>query len=352
MLSILTTAVTGMSLFMRTTWLAELPEAQWRSWFELIRRGRHEGPDSPFYVHELALQNVACCESHPYPGYDALGCLGPKCSALGLAPNSLLVSELDRLAEFFPLFDRVWVGSTTRQGWNAGNRTANREYAALQAEVLGAFMARYNASDGVRWGWYITEEGSLPGIGLDPAAAAGWRDFIGVTQLALDGVAPGLPFLWSPSNGNVRPNATQRVAQEAGLRGLFCDLPRPLEVHFQDYLGQSVTFDFPYRYDYSAAFTCEADTVPTVAMLKRVQEHCPASLLAAKVNAELFAERLSPDGRRGEDNGANIVTADPREVHDRLACYRKHRLDVGASWAINHWFALSTFANATVYPVY
>ena len=46
---------------------------------------------------------------------------------------------------------------------------------------------------------------------------------------------------------------------------------------------QSVTFDFPYRYDYSAAFTCEADTVPTIAMLKRVQEHCPASLLAAKV---------------------------------------------------------------------
>jgi hypothetical protein len=105
-LAILPTPVCTLSLFLRTTWLSELPETTWRPWFELIKRGRAEGPTSPYYVSELALQNTACCESHAAGGYHALGCLGPKCSALGLAPNSLLVDDLDRLAEYFPMFDR------------------------------------------------------------------------------------------------------------------------------------------------------------------------------------------------------------------------------------------------------
>ena len=50
---------------------------------------------SRYYVEELALQNTACCESHPTKSYKALGCLGPKCSDLGLPPNTLLTKELD-----------------------------------------------------------------------------------------------------------------------------------------------------------------------------------------------------------------------------------------------------------------
>ena len=34
-------------------------------WFELVAKGRAEGPTSPYFVEELALQNTACCESHP-----------------------------------------------------------------------------------------------------------------------------------------------------------------------------------------------------------------------------------------------------------------------------------------------
>ena len=69
----------ALSLFMRTTWLAEVPEPVWRSWFELIARGRREGPASPFYVAELGLQNTACCENGPV----SRGCVGAKFSALG-----------------------------------------------------------------------------------------------------------------------------------------------------------------------------------------------------------------------------------------------------------------------------
>jgi hypothetical protein len=207
----------AISLFMRTTWLAELPEAEWRAWFELVKRGRQEGKTSPYYVEEvsacttlqqpvtlpslpsacaahptsaeqtiaprgsrtatacicqtvetqfwfvedmatrpliahahsgsiachaaqtlcrvslhacmhatllsqLALQNTACCESHPDKnGYKALGCLGPKCSDLGLEPYTLLTAQLDQMSEYFPLFDRVWVGTTTSQEWDREN---------------------------------------------------------------------------------------------------------------------------------------------------------------------------------------------------------------------------------------
>ena len=79
----------ALSLFMRTTWLAEVPEPVWRSWFELIARGRREGPASPFYVAELGLQNTACCENGP----DSRGCLGAKCSDLGLQPKDEVVID-------------------------------------------------------------------------------------------------------------------------------------------------------------------------------------------------------------------------------------------------------------------
>jgi hypothetical protein len=66
---------------------------------------------------------------------------------------------------------------------------------------------------------------------------------------------------------------------------------------------------------------------------------------------EMFAERLN-NGHKGEDAGANIVNADPAEVYRRMACYKQHELPIGASWAINHWHDLMTFANSTVYHPY
>lgn len=88
-------------------------------------------------------------------------------------------------------------------------------------------------------------------------------------------------------------------------------------------------------------------------MLQKVQAYCPDKLREVKVNAELFAERLATGTHsRGEDNGANIINADPHEVASRLACYARHNLEVGCSWAMNHWYSLWTYANATVYAPY
>jgi hypothetical protein len=376
----------SLSLFMRTTWLAEVPEATWRSWFELVKRGRADGPSSPFYVEELGLQNTACCESHARPGYKALGCLGPKCSELGLAPYSLLTKELDLMSEYFHLFKTVYIGTTVQDGFSVRNLSSISSYAALQASIGRQFLARYGDLKGVNYAWYHTEEGSLcvpllsvvgpahasacaaaslccsdtgaagsPArrtyIASDPQLVSGWKALLPASMNALYAVKP-MPFLWSPSNGQHTPNATERATEEAALEDILCSLPHPLALHFQDWLGQSVTFEFPFHYNYTNAFTCEKDTVPTFAMFTRIQQACPQQLREVKVNAELFAERLSPDGKRGEDNGANIINADPHEVYDRLQCYQRHSLPVGCSWAMPHWFSLMTYANATVYHPY
>lgn len=103
-----------------------------------------------------------------------------------------------------------------------------------------------------------------------------------------------MPFLWSPSNGDITPNSTQREQQETTLRGLFCNLSYPLSVHFQDWLGQSVSFEFPFHYNYTAAFTCEKDTKPTYEMLQRIVATCPAKLTEAKVSKVSSGLELPP----------------------------------------------------------
>jgi len=351
----------ALSLFVRTTWLSnvtgDVEPRDWRAWFDLVARGRAEGPSSPYYVEELALQNTACCESHAVGSYKALGCLGPKCSDLGLAPDTLLTEELDQMSAYFHLFDRVYVGTTTWQDWDGANATSTKLYAQRQADIGRRFMDRYgHLAEGpgaeAEFAWYLTDEGNLVTMGTDEATAAKYGAFVGESMEALTAVRP-LPFLWSPYNGHGTVNASTRALQKEGLEKMLCKLPHPLAMHFQDCLGQSVSFDFPFSYNYSAALTCEGDTVPTYQLLRDVQAACPHVLREVKVNAELFAERLAPGtGSRGEDNGANIVNADPREVASRLACYEQHGVPVGACWALNHWHSLWSFANSTVYSPY
>ena len=260
--------------------------------------------------------------------------------------------ELDLMSEYFALFDTVYVGTTVSQDFKSEDTNTTAPLVAIQRKVGAAFMARYGDLPGVNYGWYITQEGSLTTVGMKPAYTTGMHYFIAETMKALSSVRSGLKFLWSPSNGGFTPTPAQRAVEEAGLTTLLCDLPHPLALHFQDWLGQSVTFEFPYYYNYSNAFTCEKDTVPTMEMLRRVSASCPTSLREVKVNAEMFVERHTATGMAGEDNGAYIVNADPRELASRLACYKQHNLEVGASWAINHWHSLLSYANTTVYTHY
>ena len=76
-----------------------------------------------------------------------------------------------------------------------------------------------------------------------------------------------------------------------------------------------------FSYDYSDAFTCAGDSVPYLRLLQRVAAKCPR-LREVKVNMEMFAERLN-GGLRGENNGANIVNANPSEIADRMRCYKQ-----------------------------
>ena len=250
----------GLSLFVRTSWLSELNASQWRPWFELIKQGRAEGPASPYYVEELALQDIACCESPP----GIRGCIGPKCSDMGLPPNTLLRPELEAIREYFPMFDKVHIGSTLAWALDWDNHTQVADYAQLQARLGQEFLSEFGSTPGVTWGWYITNEGSLQEAGLLPDHTARYAVFLRETMAALSAVR-GLPFLWSPTAGWVTVPPSQRAAQRAGIQKLFCNssLGHPLSVHFQDYVGQTVGFTFPFHYNYTGAFSCTRDTAPT-----------------------------------------------------------------------------------------
>lgn len=194
----------------------------------------------------------------------------------------------------------------------------------------------------------------MDGIGLSATLSAQMADYLRECIQALYAVRPGLPLLWSPAFGTPYSshNASQLQAMEDNLVSLFCALPQPIRLHPQDCLGQTVSFEFPFFFNYTNAFTCEGNSVPYYALLERVRARCPHGISEVKMNMEMFVERLSPSGQRGEDSGANIVNANPYEIAQRMQCYQKHSLPIGVSWAMPHWHDLFTFANSTVYAPY
>ena len=164
----------------------------------------------------------------------------------------------------------------------------------------------------------------------------------------LHAVAP-LPILWSPGfcrKFNTLP--ANGTVLEGQLEQLFCsaNMTVPVAVHFQDLCGQTSNFDFPFYYDYENAMTSE-DGLAYYQMLKRVQAKCPDKLTEVKINMELFIEHRNFAGQAGENNGAFILDADPREVGDRKTAYMAEA-ELGLCWALPHWHSLNTYANNTM----
>ena len=160
-----------------------------------------------------------------------------------------------------------------------------------KAKVLTEFHTLYGDALGDKLGWYQTVEGSLNQISGDPASATQWLDFHQQAMSAFHKIKPA-EQLWSP-NWQVKHseyNASGLAVMEANFEKIFCGLDLPLALHFQDFLGQSVSFEFPFYYNYSGAFTCEDDSVPYYKLLKRVAAKCP-KLREVKVNMEMFVER-------------------------------------------------------------
>eukprot|EP01052_Picozoa_sp_SAG31_P009520 SAG31_NODE_501_length_14835_cov_11.191979_7_plen_182_part_00 len=71
LLAALASPTAALSLFFRTSWAHEVPTEVLESWFQLIAKGKAEGPTSPYYVDFLAIQSIACSQQSP---------LGPPCN--------------------------------------------------------------------------------------------------------------------------------------------------------------------------------------------------------------------------------------------------------------------------------
>lgn len=208
------------------------------SWFELIARGRAEGPSSPYYVDILGIQSVACSQAMP---------LGPPCNATAptgshqargnesMAYAEIFHRDVAKLAKHFHLFDKVYVGSLWPDELDLGNATRRSAAIATQARVLSEFHASYGDALGEKLGWYQTVEGSLNEISGDAASASDWLAFHREAMAAFHKIKPAQQ-LWSP-NWEIKRgeyNASGLAAMEAHFETIFCGLDLPLALHFQD----------------------------------------------------------------------------------------------------------------------
>lgn len=317
-----------MGVFMKSTWASEVPQEQLDAWFGLVAQGRAEGPSSPYYVSDLGIQQVASGgEGHAFP---------PDAPA-----GQLYTSELEKLSKYFHLFDRVYIG-TAVTSYSRNCRGQNcTDYAALETEIAKKFLGLYPLAKYPNLAWYITEEGCLE----DPNDL---QELLYTSVPAMLSVAP-LPLLWSPGFCTKFENLPQNgTVLEEKLVELFCspNLTSPIALHFQDLNGQTSRFQFPFYYNYTNALTYE-DGIQYYQMLQRVRSRCPQNITEAKVNMEMFIEYVNAGGSAGEDNGAFILDADPREVGDRKHMYETYA-EIGLSWALPHWYNLNTYANRTM----
>lgn len=181
------------------------------------------------------------------------------------------------------------------------NATHRTSAVAEQAKVLTEFHVLYGDTLGDKLGWYQTVEGSLNQISGSAASAGQWLTFHNEAMSAFHKIKPA-EQLWSP-NWQVKHgeySASGLAAMEANFETIFCGLDLPLALHFQDFLGQSVSFEFPFFFNYSAAFTCEGDSVPYYKLLKRVAAKCP-KLREVKVNMVITQAIPTPCSRKTAD---------------------------------------------------
>eukprot|EP01147_Barroeca_monosierra_P002957 gene2957-5758_t len=327
--------VAALSIMFRPAWADEVENATLSRWFEFVQAGRKLGPYSPYFLHDLVLQNVACNQVNP---------LGPPCNAsaptnskqakgnYSMQYGSLFLDALEKLQPHLSIFDTVYIGSMWLDGWNSSNFTSNTVAANQQADVAAKYLQHFDRQN---LAWYITMEGPLDAITFDHQRVEGMVDFLNKSINALKRVRD-LPILWSPYwQASYDSYNVSSIAQiKSGMVRLFCGISHDISVHFQDCL----------------AWTCDGHTVPFYELLVDVTKECP-NLREVKVNMEMFAEHRN-NGKRGENNGALIVTADSHEIAERMLCYEKNNVEIGACWALPHWFSLFSQANETVFHPY
>ena len=83
-----------------------------------------------------------------------------------LTYGTIWEDDLTQLVPYFPLFDRVYVGTMWLDNWNSENATSNTQGAAQQALIASKFLQLYPNIPNL--GWYITLEGSLNSFGANP----------------------------------------------------------------------------------------------------------------------------------------------------------------------------------------
>ena len=281
---------------------------------------------SPFRVTSLVLQSVADVSAPDDLYHTAIS------NAIGGARRGTL-----------PLF----VGSVIPRGSDvycsqiALNATWVADAVAASAAAARAFIDEYGSA--AIAGWYVTQEAFLNHLGegchatayarhLDAAAvASGYARFLGQWTRSLDALAPGLPFIWSPSapespRRGLNTSADYARTLAESLRTVSAAAPLLTNITIQDSVGKASNVSLAQR---TIRYGVGCDDAVWHANITR-------SALSARVDVSINMESFLRAGQRP----LHIVDlpADPRETELREACYARQGMRLGPSWEAGYWY--------------
>jgi hypothetical protein len=271
-----------------------------KGWLEDVRRDHHDSA-KPAYVNTIVLQDIA----------DGAG--------------ALYTRYLDVLAPYLPggatpIFTRAYVGTVDLAWKGNGSKyiqgiessTFRAENVKISLAAAKAFYARYPR---VAVNWYVTYEANLAGF-WDANLAGAYRTYLVQIMNALSSVRANRAFLWSPAFWTMYADEPTWAAPglKANLSKLFSNLPTPLTLSVQDFVGQSGGASTPQS---AAAW---------VAYLKR---NWSSHLAKVQINVEQFTQSAS----------GSIAAGSAAELPRRESYYRSQGIELGAAWEIRYWHA-------------
>lgn len=273
--------------------------------------------------------------------------------------GSLYVRQLRLVEEYFSCVDTVYFG-TAHKNWHGqgsqyvegiGDDAFRQANIGLSNRVADQLATRYRS---LPFAWYVNYEANLNFLTVDEKDFRGSRGdlLISAYQDFLSRVSGHMrslrqaDVLWSPTFWS-RGGALSEVQMnrlQAAISRLLTGAGDLTEIHFQDFVGQSsyVTCEDLAKCDAVVHRTLRChDVIEYFRLLNGAKSGTNVRNIA--VNLEMFTTKKD---RRGKVIG--LIPEFAGDLSDRIDCYQRHGVPLGASWEIRWWHASLFLPNRTV----
>ncbi len=298
-----------------------LPSAlEVKKWFDKIVTD-YKRPGTPFYIPNLAVVTIVTKDAN---------------GSIQLARDDQGNLYLDRVKDYLPLFDNVFVGSLwVGEVLDEDSRWANIYATRDAAKLFIQYMRDNNIAIPIHW--YIEVEADL-----NQFTSTNYRDAYTwyIMQLTEDlteiSQSNGLntpEFFWSPYWGkNYNKAKHERTLLIENIKSLLKNAPRLTWLHFQDGVGANASRNLDGTINYNRF----PDDAIQYFQNVLVPANEAGTLKSGVINMEYFVCAQGEDGK--PDCAKGMSPGDPFEQEDRVVAYRQASIPVGTSWEVRWWY--------------